>query len=249
MRPFLSALDNPLVKRLRRLHEVAGRREEGLILVEGTRAIDGLLTAGWRPQHLLVREGDLLPEGWVPLELESQGASSRVIERCSVQSTPSGVIAAFPIPPEPLIDPTAGGLVLTGIQDPGNLGTLLRCAAAFSLRQVVIVGGADPFGPKAIQATAGCLASLRLSVRTTDAAPAEVLGAPGCALVVTGGTAPRLLAKHPRWLVVGGEANGVPEVWRSACVETCTLPMPGGTESLNAAVAGAIAAYLLHVDG
>jgi TrmH family RNA methyltransferase len=56
------------------------------------------------------------------------------------------------------------------------------------------------------------------------------------------------LVRGPRWLVVGGEANGIPAEWLAVCGERLTLPMPGGTESLNAAIAGSIAAYLLSVD-
>jgi TrmH family RNA methyltransferase len=65
--------------------------------------------------------------------------------------------------------------------------------------------------------------------------------------VVSGGVAPSALPPGRRWLVVGGEANGIPSVWLQACCEFLTLPMPGGTESLNAAVAGSIAAYVLSV--
>ena len=65
--------------------------------------------------------------------------------------------------------------------------------------------------------------------------------------MVSGGVVPTALARGPRWLVVGGEANGVPPEWLAACAERLTLPMPGGTESLNAAMAGSIAAYLLCV--
>jgi TrmH family RNA methyltransferase len=66
-----------------------------------------------------------------------------------------------------------------------------------------------------------------------------------CALVARGGDAPERLPRRPRWLVVGGEAHGIPESWLPRCDERLTLPMPGGTESLNAAVAGAIACWLL----
>jgi TrmH family RNA methyltransferase len=64
-------------------------------------------------------------------------------------------------------------------------------------------------------------------------------------LVVRDGQPPEAFAKRPRWVVVGGEADGLRPEWIAACQERLTLPMPGDAESLNAAVAGAIAAYLL----
>lgn len=236
---LIASPDNPLVKRLLRCHDARGRRAEGLVLVEGLRLVGDCLAAGWRPAHLLVREGEAVPAEWP----EAMTVSARVAARLSQAATASGYLAAFPLPAPAAIDAEAGGLVLAGVADPGNLGTLLRSAAAFGVRQVVLAGGADPWSAKSLQATAG--AAARLAIAHADA-PAAL--APGrlCGLVVAGGQPPEALPPAARWLVVGGEANGIPPEWLAACAETCTLPMPGGTESLNAAVAGSIAMYLLQ---
>lgn len=239
----ISSPDNPLVRRLSRLDSAVARREEGLFLAEGLRLIDGLLTAGWVPDHLLLRDDLAQPPGWPP----AQRVSERVVQKLTNASNASGYLAAFPLPTPPPLDPAAGGLVLAAVSDPGNVGTLIRSAAAFGVRQVVIAGGADPFGPKTVQASAGALALA--SLHRLDSPAALAGGAPLCALVVTGGVPPASLVRGPRWLVVGGEANGVPPDWLAACAERLTLPMPGGTESLNAAMAGSIAAYLLCVGG
>jgi TrmH family RNA methyltransferase len=169
----------------------------------------------------------------------------RVAVRLSQASTASGYLAAFPEPPAPAIDLSLGGIVLVGVADPGNAGTLIRTAAALALSQVVVAGGADPWATKVVQASAGAIAAVRL---ITQISGPEALagGAPRCALVVSGGSPPAALIPGPRWLVIGGEANGIPDDWLAACEERLTLPMPGGTESLNAAVAGSIAAYLLR---
>lgn len=238
---MLSSPDNPLVKALRRCHDPRHRRGEGLVLVEGLRLIGDCLAAGWRPRHLLVREGEALPPGWP----EAERVSARVAERLSQAASASGYLAAFPEPVPPPLDPAAGGLVLAGIGDPGNLGTLLRSAAAFGVRQVVLAGGTDPWSHKAVQASTGALTRLHLHAAAEAPAPGPLAGARLCALVVAGGLPPHRLPAAPRWLVVGSEAHGIPAPWRAACAEACTLPMPGGTESLNAAVAGSIALYLL----
>lgn len=237
----LSSPDNPLVKRLARLDSPAERRAAGCFLAEGQRLISGLLAGGWQPLHLLVRSDETIPAGWP----DAQRVSARVLAKLSQAATPSGFIAAFPLPTPAPLEPSAGGLVLAGVADPGNVGTLIRSAAAFGIRQVVLAGGADPFGPKVVQSTAGALALVQIH----QIASPEPLsgGAPLCGLVVSGGTAPAALSRQPRWLVVGGEANGLPPEWLAACAERLTLPMPGGTESLNAAMAGSIAAYLLSV--
>lgn len=239
----ITSVDNPLIKQLAALATPAERREAGLCVAEGLRVIDGLLTAGWRPAHLLVREGLDVPVGWPA----AQRVSERAMRKLSQAATASGYFAAFPMPAETPPVAADGGLVLAAVSDPGNVGTLIRSAAAFGIRQVVLAGGADPYGPKVVQATAGALALVSL---TRCADPSAVAGgAPLCALVVSGGQSPAQLTRRPRWLVVGGEANGVPPEWLAACSEQLTLPMPGGTESLNAAMAGSIAAYLLCVGG
>lgn len=238
----LTSVANPLVRELVSLHDARGRRELGRFLVEGRRAIDAFIGAGWKPLELLVRDGEDPPSGW-PL-IRPIGAA--VATRLSQAATASGYLAVFAIPPSPVIDRSAGGLVLAEVADPGNLGTLMRCAAAFAQRQVVLVGCADPWSHKVVQASAGALATLLVHrVDPDDGLSLLVGGAPRCALVVSGGAAPEALRPGPRWLVVGSEAHGIRGEWSAACEERLTLPMPGGTESLNAAMAGAIACWEL----
>lgn len=241
---LITSPDNPLIKRLRRLHDVRHRRTDGAFLVEGVRAIAAFLAHGWRPQELLRDESLTEPAEWKGLEVIR--VSSAVLAKLSQADTPSGYLASFPLPTPPALDAAAGGLVLHGIADPGNLGTLIRCAAAFAVKQVLLVGGTDPFAHKVVQASAGELATVALH-RVDVAHGLAVLagGAPACALVVRGGVDPAELPRQPRWLVVGSEAHGLDEPALRACAERVTLPMPGGTESLNAAMAGAIACYAL----
>ena len=240
--PLLASPDNPLVKELRALHKAEGRRAARAFLVEGRRAIDGFLAGGLRPDLILRPAGEAAPTHWPP----TREAQARVAARLSQSTTPSGWFARFALPDPGPLDAGAGGLVLAGVGDPGNAGTLMRSAAAFGVTQVAVLGGADPWSHKVVQASAGALATLR--VHTLD--PAEGLarlrgGARISALVVAGGEDPAAVAPGPRWLVVGSEAHGLPADWLGAQDERLTLPMPGAVESLNAAVAGSIACYLL----
>ena len=239
--PLLSP-DNPLVKELRALHKADGRRAARAFLVEGRRAIDGFLATGMRPEVLLMPAGEATPAGW-PAARE---ASQRVAARLSQSSTPSGWFARFAIPDPGPIELAAGGLVLAGIGDPGNAGTLIRSAAAFGVGQIAVIGGADPWSHKVVQASAGALAAVRIHALDPAAGLAPLRGgAPLAALVVAGGDDPATVDGAARWLVVGSEAHGLPPEWLSAQDQRLTLPMPGTVESLNAAVAGAIACYLL----
>ena len=239
----LSSTANPEVRRLVRLQRAAGRRELGAFVVEGRRAIAAYLAAGWQPRACYLRADLDPPEEWA--ERSWRRISTAVATRCSTQRSPSGYLAEFALPGAATLDPARGGLVLAGVADPGNAGTLLRSAAAFALGQVLILGGADPWSPKVVQAGAGAQAILALR-RVEAAAVAELehlaAGAACCALVVAGG-APDL-PPPPRWLVVGSEAHGLDPALLAACSHRLSLPMPGGSESLNAGVAGSIACFL-----
>ena len=242
----LTSTANPRVKSLKRLGAAAERRAQGRFVVEGRRAISDLLACGWQVDDLLLRDDLDLPAEWDGHPLTR--VSSAVAERISQQRTASGYLAVFSIPETPVLDPALGGLVAVGVADPGNLGTLLRSAAAFGIRQVRLLGGADPYAPKVVQAATGGLA--RLAIDASEGDPALVLGAlaavrPVCALVASGG-GPQALPPPPAWLVVGSEAHGLSADAVAACSHHLTLPMPGGVESLNAGVAGAIACFLVQ---
>ncbi len=237
---MLTSTANPLVKRLARLHRAEERRAQGLFLVEGARAVGAFLEAGWTPEHLIAAQGAELPAAWPPAER----VGAAVLERISQADSTATVVAAFAARAPAPLAPADGGLLLAGIGDPGNTGTLLRTAAALGIGQAIVLGGADPFGPKAVQASAGYLA--RVQVHRLEALPAGFEShACVCALVVRGGLPPAALAARPRWLAIGSEAHGLPAELLARASERLTLPMPGGTESLNAAIAGGIAAYLL----
>jgi TrmH family RNA methyltransferase len=236
----MAADEHPDIRVAAACHDRRGREEHGCFLVEGRRAVGDFLAAGWRPRRRFLPRDQPVPAGWE----DAVPVSERALRRLSAQSTPSGWAALFPLP-EPARP--AGGLVLVGIQDPGNAGTLIRAAAAFAWPGVVLVGGADPWAPKTVQASAGALARIPVLRLPGDQPPGELLDGPAAALVVRDGAPPEALAP-PRWLLVGGEGDGLPEAWAAAAAR-CTLPMPGGTESLNAAMAGTLALYLLRPRG
>ncbi len=239
----ITAPTNPLIVAAAQLHDARTRRASDTFLAEGRRVIDGFLRAGWAAEHLFIREDLELPATWPTAAVVRVGA--RVATKLSQATTASGYAAVIARRTPPELMPARGGLVLAGINDPGNLGTLLRSAAAFAVSQVVLLGGADPFAYKAVQASAGALPLLALHELDPATGLAPLAGGARCALVVSGGQSPSALPSGPRWLIVGGEANGIPDAWLADCEQRLTLPMPGGTESLNAAVAGAVALYAL----
>lgn len=250
METFISSPENPLIKSITRLHTTKGRRAAGLFIAEGKRVCELFLQAQYPLRYLLVLEEH---EPWA-LELQVDPnlivvVSGRVMGKISCAVTPSGILAVLELPSDESMVPSElkSGLVLAHVQDPGNAGTLIRTATAFNF-ETYLIEGVDCFGPKVVQSTAGALAHRRvwrlsweqLFERTT--AQKALL----TALVPRSGTPIAQMQSHPcRLLVVGGEAEGIPEAWLKSCQEHCTIPMVLEVESLNAAVAGAIGLYEL----
>ena len=145
---LITSRRNPLVGRLRALHQPKGRREQGLLLVEGTHQLQELLRLGLLPEQVLAtpawleRHGSLL-DGL--LEERLQPAGEAVLAAVATTETPDGVVATLP---QEALSKTKGlgsfVLALDQLQDPGNLGTLMRTALAAGVDDLWLGGGADP---------------------------------------------------------------------------------------------------------
>ncbi len=163
---------------------------------------------------------------------------------CTSKS-PSGICAIFTIPAEMSLPQNGPGLVLIEVSDPGNMGTLIRTAAAMNIQEIVLVGGVDPYNSKVIQSTAGCMTTVNIYQTSFEQLVAQQLNL--CALVVKNGVTPENIDLKNKFLVVGNEAHGLLPAQVQACQEKMTIPMPGHAESLNAAIAGAIGLYLMSL--
>lgn len=246
-------------KLLGRLRNTRMRSREEQVVVEGPRATEEVLDGGADVRFALVTEAwGASPEGRSLVDrLEDRGASVEVVEedvleRVSDTESPQGVLLVCEEPRfllSELLDRSSGRfLLLDGIQDPGNVGTLIRAARAFDLDAVVALDGTvDPWNPKAVRAGAGYGFRIPVVKLSWDEA-APRLSEAGVRLLVAeaGGTDVHELVVPPAWaLVVGNEGRGVRDEVQRAASATVTVPMPGGAESLNAGVAGAILLHLL----
>ena len=244
----ITSLTNPLIKHVVDLHDKKGRTEHQQCIVEGLRACQTFFQAGMALHRLFVTE-EMLES--VPAECPEHKLvliTDSIMKKMSTSSTPSGMLGVFLLPARLAPYQLSSGFVLAQVQDPGNMGTLIRTAVALNKKTIVIVEGVDPWSPKVIQATAGTIAFAKIFQWSWQELVQNKGQLPLCALVVLGGDAPYQLALHNSLLVVGNEAHGLPAAWQKDCEQQLTLPMPGGTESLNAAVAGSIALYQAYLQ-
>jgi TrmH family RNA methyltransferase len=242
---------------LGRLKSARGRQREGLFVVEGVRAAEEALDAG-ASIHFAVCSGRLeqtergreLADRIQSAVRETIWVEDDVLEVAAHTESPQGVLLVCREPQHALSDlPPGRILVLDGVQDPGNLGTLVRAAAAFAMDAVVVLHGTvDPWNSKAVRASAGACLRLPL-VRSDSRAFLDWAQGGGVPVLVAAadGADVEGIAPGASWaLVIGSEASGASTQLRDASRETVSVPMPGGVESLNAAVAGAILLYALN---
>ncbi len=243
----ITSVQNPLIKKITALHTKKGRQEQQVFIAEGKRICATLIATGMRPKYFFTTEkmfditGKLLPN-YETLTM----VTDNVMKKISTTKTPSGILGVFEIPyqKETTLEK---GIVLAQITDPGNMGSLIRSAAAFGLNTVVCIDSCDPWSPKVVQATAGTIALINLHQITWKELLQNKKDLQLSALVVSGGKKPVDLQNKNCLLVIGSEAHGIPKDWQKDCKQKVTLPMPGKIESLNAAVAGSIALYQIFV--
>jgi TrmH family RNA methyltransferase len=221
------------------------------LLVESPKAVRSFLEAGWLPAVLAGTEAgwEALGKGTLPTAAWYL-ADERAMAEASALDTPSSFLAVFPHPEVPEIPAVPSGIhvVLDGVRDPGNVGTILRLADWFGASAVWLSeDAADPYQPKVVQASMGSLARVpvgrlpltdllagwrangSISVWATDMA-----GTPLAELPLSNSTV----------LVFGNEGQGISAPVRALCTGTATIPrIAPGAESLNVAAAAAIALY------
>lgn len=250
---MLTSIQNPLIKEIRKLHQSKGRREQGLFLLEGTHLLEEACAAvyplatvcytpEWQEAH---------PQLW---DLVSQRAgrtecvSGRVLEALATTVHPDGVIATVPRTLRQTISINRLGLALETVQDPGNLGTMIRTAAGAGADGIWLSDdSADLDHPKVLRASAG--AWFRLPIAVSSNLQAEVLRyqEAGVQIVATLPNAPltywQLNLQKPTLIILGNEGAGLSEELVNIADQKISIPLARGVESLNVGIAAALILY------
>lgn len=219
MKKAISSRQNPLYRRIRE----AIREHAGEIVIEGPKQVADAIAAGWRPLAVVARSREFTPE---------------LFDALAETKSPQNVIALFERPSASAQDILGRrdtiAIALDGVQDPGNVGTIVRLAAAFDAAGVLLLPGtADPFGPKAIRASAGAILSVPVATITAR----ELTGARLVVADMHGATTDP--PARDAVLVFGNEGAGVSDELRRAAT-AIAIPMSDRIESLNVASSAAI---------
>ena len=257
---LISSRRNPLVKRLRSLATRQGREQQGVLLLEGTHLLQELLRLGRSPLEIVATErwwglNPDLQQRLAP-SVQRHWVTESVLQAALTTVTPDGVACLAPLSILPR-SPSAPDfvLVLDRVQDPGNLGTLLRTALAADVQVGWLGSGVDPLSPKVLRASAGALLQLphhrfgpdehaaldQLEARMLQLAEA---GVQVVATLVPDAAGPQrpipywqLDWTRPTALVLGTEGAGLHPRLQACCTHAVTLPHSDRVESLNVAAA------------
>ena len=246
---MITSKTNAKVRYVRSLYRKANRHRERRFVVEGVRLVEEMIGEGHEPDLFFCTEEafgnsrvSALIDGVASSGTEVMSVSEGVMRFMADTKTPQGVLAVAAFPELEL----AGSgltLVLDALRDPGNLGTILRTAEAAGVGQVITVRGTvDPFSPKVVRGGMG--AHFRLPIQR-DLSWEQVGRALEDRRVLLADARQGTPYYEVDWmrsiaLIVGGEAHGAGRTAEGLAAERVVIPMAGGVESLNVAVAAGI---------
>ena len=241
----ITSRKNPYLQQVRKL--LASRKErekEGLFVADGTKLLQEAVR--WFPglETVILSEG---VQAQVPPSVRIIRVPEDVMASISPMETPQGAVFVCRLPEKAAFTPVAPMLLLDGIQDPGNLGTILRTADAMNVPVALLEGCTDPYSHKVVRASMGAVLRTR-PVQTTWEAAKTVLSAAGISVAVTAlsdrAKDIRRAGVEAMAVVIGSEGQGVRREIMEAAQEALIIPMNARCESLNAAVAAAIVAWV-----
>jgi len=246
----ITSRDNPLVKRLRTLaQEPTGYRKAGQVWLEGDHLCRALLDRGRQPS-LVVQSVSASPDwlGWgLSPQVRQVVLADALMAHITALDSPPRLGCVFDLSAQPAVQAGVATVVLDRLQDPGNVGSVLRSAAAFGFRQVVALkGSAALWAPKVLRAGMGAHFALHL----VEGVGPEALDALQLPLLATSSHQGHWLHQAPlpwpcAWLL-GHEGQGLSDRVLQRATQHIRIAQPGGEESLNVAAAAAIC---LHASG
>ncbi len=250
----LTSRSNARVKQLRAAFQGHPRLSGGMVAIEGDHLLEEALRSGMVLKTVFVSDSRATPRA-VPRGVEVLRLTGEVFGSVVETQSPQGV-AALLVPPVwvledvmPHAGPAALLLIAAGLQDPGNLGTLVRSAEAFGATGVLTTPGTvSAWNQKALRASVGSV--FRVPVVAATVSEIEDFRLRGVRLIAAVGAEDSgVIAAHemdltvPCALMIGNEGAGLASEWTEMCDARVTIPCPGNVESLNAAVAGSLLLY------
>ena len=257
-RRIITGFSNPLVKQVRSLREKKHRKRSGHFLAEGLRLLTEAREAGYLPVMLFM--ADIREPHPLLSDLEDAVKSNGgqivvttrdILAKMSGKDNPQTVLGVFRDHPTSLkyIERESANiwLVAQSLRDPGNLGTILRTGDAVGAGGLILIDDCvDPFSVEAVRASMGAIFTQTISLASWPEFLTWLRGGPGQLVgtsLNTDNDYQAVTYAAPTFLLIGNEAQGLPDAYEAECDTLVKMPMMGKADSLNAAVASAVMAY------
>lgn len=246
---MITSAQNPRIKLARALlGPVKERRAANAFTAEGIRLVEEALASGWPFRFVLAvrnmsQRGRLLVADLKKHGITVEEVSADLLNSISGTETSQGILAVLDYFARPIPEKLSYILILDQVRDPGNLGTLLRTAAAAGVHAVFLPPETtDAFAPKVVRAGMGAHFKLPIYILPWEVIQQTCKSAGLVVLLadMDGRSCWETNLRRPLAIIIGGEADGASEQARTFSHERVSIPMPGASESLNAAAAGAI---------
>jgi TrmH family RNA methyltransferase len=249
---MITSVNNPRIQAIRKLQtQTKARREEQAFVIEGVRLAEEALVGGWESPLVLFtdqldKRGRVVLDGFNARGVLVEQVTEAVMKAVSDTETPQGILVVLTLHTLPIPENTNFVFILDGVRDPGNLGTILRTAAAAGVQAVLLApGSADAFSPKVVRGGMGAHFRLPIHQPGWDSIKRILKESRSNLRIYLADSTAGIPYTHvdfrsPVALIVGGESGGAGSESVSLADETVHIPMPGGSESLNAAIAASI---------
>ena len=238
-----SSKQNALIKTIASLKDKKHRQKLGLFIAEGVKMVNEAVKAGVSIKYVVATSkvlGEIISGNYTLIEVTNE-----VFNYVSDESTPQGALAVIEIKNSVVKSPKNNALLLDGVQDPGNMGTIIRTANAFGYNDIYLINCVDPYSNKAVRASMSGIYFVNLYKTNYETAFNALKGVEIIVADMGGVSLTNYKAPNPHCIVVGNEANGVSSQVKSVASAVVGIPMNENTESLNVAVASAIMMYNL----
>ena len=236
---IITSKANPLIKKIVSLSEKKFRKLYCEYVIEGVKPVNECRAAGYQITCMVCTENlsDKYPDAII--------VSDELFSRISSEKSPQGVLAAVKLPDTGVKAPQGSCLLLDKLQDPGNLGTIIRTANAAGYEDIYLINCTDAFSPKAVRASMGGIFYVRIYEGTYKEVFSSLQGVSLICADMGGENVFKFSSPEKFCLCIGNEGNGLSEEVRSKADYTVKIPMRTTCESLNAGVSAAIAMYAL----
>lgn len=239
---IIRSRNNPAVRELASLKQKKGRRERNAFLVEGAKMVRECVAAGLDVRRIAVREGYEGERYSFPCVELGADAFAAVCD----EKSPQGIAAEVSLPYSPLCRPHGRCLLLDGLQDPSNVGAIVRTAVAAGYDELYLADCADPFAPKSVRASMSGVFFAHIMQGSRDEILSVLGDTPVLAADMDGCDVFTFEPPPIFCLAVGNEGNGLSDAVRARAGCAVRIPMDARCESLNAAVSAGILMYALR---